>query len=256
MKTFLPKTITLWISLVLSAAMVKPEQSPPTISTEICYNGVDDNGDGLVDSEDPTCRVIEVTTSADVIDGDVTSVTKLLDNPGADGLISLREAITATQSATSRVEFHTIGFNLKNFDLGHAYYKDDGMPNQVTETNKTRATAIDDSTIGNKDPDFPRSWFQFFINSPLPALTDNVLIDGYNLRQATPNANVFGTTLNTAIRIEITAMGDFPIFTIDPATRSTSQLIIRGLCLNGPSMPFKLMKGRRELFGFMVIFWG
>ena len=120
MNTFLIRKILLCLGLALNTAMVKAEHVPPTITTEICYNGIDDNGDGLVDGEDPTCRVIKVTTTADVLDGDVGSVTELLDNPGADGLISLREAITATQSVISRVEFHTIGFNLKNFDLGHA----------------------------------------------------------------------------------------------------------------------------------------
>ncbi|MEM1118814.1 MAG: NosD domain-containing protein, partial [Bacteroidota bacterium] len=243
MKTILQRTIVGCLSLLLGAAMVKAELSPPTLTTEICYNGIDDNGDGLVDNEDPTCLVIKVTTTADVSDGDTRSVTTLLEDPGADGLISLREAIAATQSASSRMTFHTIGFDLKNFDLGHTYYEDDGVPNQVTEENRIRTTAIDDSTIGNLDPDHPRSWFQFFINSPLPALTDNVLIDGYNLRQATPNTNAFGTTLNTTIRIEVTASGNFPVFTIEAATRSTSELIIRGLCLNGEAGVLQIAEG-------------
>jgi hypothetical protein len=41
--------------------------------------------------------VINVTTTADTIDGDTSNVTNLLNNPGSDGL-SLREAITATNN--------------------------------------------------------------------------------------------------------------------------------------------------------------
>ncbi len=42
---------------------------------------------------------ITVTTTADVYDGDVNSVEALLANKGADGLISLREAITASNNS-------------------------------------------------------------------------------------------------------------------------------------------------------------
>jgi len=225
--------------------IVKAENRATVITTEICYNGIDDNGDGMVDSEDPLCQIIRVTTTSDVMDGEVTSVMKLKNDPGPDGLISLREAITATQSVASRNEFHTIGFNLKNYDQGHFYYQDDGVIDQVTDVNRVRTTAIDDSTIEDKDADFPRSWFQFSINSPLPALSDNVLIDGYDLRRTQPNNQEFGTTLSTAIRVEVTTNGNFPIFTINQAVHSDSKLIIRGLCLNGPQEVIQIMEGNK-----------
>ncbi len=229
--------------ILLSVGIVKAANNAESITTEICYNGIDDNGDGLVDSDDPLCQIIRVSTTADVIDGDVQSVVRLKNDPGPDGLISLREAITATQSISSRSEFHTIGFDLKNYDQGHFYYQNDGLVNQVTDANKVRTTAIDDSTIDDKDEDFPRSWFQFSIDSPLPALSDNVLIDGYNLRRSQPNENEFGATLNTAIRVEITANGNFPIFTINQAVNLDSKLIIRGLCLNGPQGVIQISEG-------------
>lgn len=242
MKTALQKTI-FFVCLLFCAGIVRAEDV--TLTTEICYNGIDDNGDGLVDSDDPLCKIIRVSTTADIVDGNIESVEKLKNNPGADGLISLREAITATQSANNRNEFHTIGFALKNFDLGHFYYQDDGLANQVSEVNKVRTTAIDDSTINDKDPDFPRSWFQFFINSPLPAISDNLLIDGYDLRQTQPNQNEFGTTLNTAIRVALTANGDFPIFTINESIDANSELIIRGLCMNGTQEVIKITEGNK-----------
>ncbi len=205
----------------------------PFLTTEICYNGIDNNGDGAIDDADPLCKIIRVTTTADVLDGDVSSVDNLLNNPGIDGAISLREAITATQAPASGFIFYTIGFNFPNYDAGHFYYQDDNIPNQVTEANRVSTTSIDDSTLGDKDVDYPRSWFQLTINSALPPLCDNVLIDGYDLRQTQMNENELGKTLNTAIRLEIVAAGDFPIFTINEAKSEANQVIIRGLSLNG-----------------------
>ena len=106
------------------------------------------------------------------------------------------------------------------------YYQDDGVPNQVTEANRVWTTSIDDSTLDDKDADYPRSWFQLTVHSALPPLSDNVLIDGYDLRQTQLNDNDFGTTLNTAIRVEIVATGDFPLFTINEARNRENQVII------------------------------
>ena len=233
MKTFCQRAICLTY-LILATFLLGEVYATPFFTTEICYNGIDDNGDGAIDAADPLCKTIRVTTTADVLDGDVSSVDNLLNNPGTDGAISLREAITATQAPASGLIFHTIGFNFPNFDAGHFYYQEDNIPNQVTPANQVRTTSIDDSTIDDKDADYPRSWFQLTINSALPPLCDNVLIDGYDLRQTQMNNNEFGTTLNTAIRLEIVAMGDFPIFTINDAKSADNQVIIRGLSLNAP----------------------
>jgi len=231
MKTIFQKALCCTY-LLLAAFVLEEVAALPLMTTEICYNGRDDNGDGLIDEADPLCKTIRVTTTADLLDGDISSVYNLMNNKGADGAISLREAIIATQSPTNRDVFHTIGFNFPNFDLGHFYYQDDNTANQVTEANRIRTTAIDDSTIGDKDVDYPRSWFQFTLNSSLPPLSDNVLIDGYDLRQTQMNENELGTTLNTVIRIEIVATGDFPIFTIEEARSIDNPIIIRGLSLN------------------------
>ncbi|GEM_PF-5611839 len=231
MKTVYQKAICLTY-LLLAAFLLEEANAMPFITTEICYNGIDDNGDGAIDAADPLCKTIRVSTTADVLDGDVSSVDNLINNSGADGEISLREAIMATQAPASGLIFHTIGFNFPNYDAGHFYYQEDNIPNQVTEINRVRTTSIDDSAIDDKDADYPRSWFQLTINSALPPLCDNVLIDGYDLRQTQMNDNEFGTTLNTAIRIEVIATGDFPIFTINEAKSADNQVIIRGLSLN------------------------
>jgi len=231
MKTFCQKVICV-THLLLATFLLGEVAAMSFLRTEICYNGIDDNGDGAIDEADSLCKTIQVSTTADVLDGDISSVDNLLNNPGADGAISLREAIIATQAPASAGIFHTIGFNFPNYDTGHFYYQDDHIPNQVSETNRVRTTSIDDSTLDDKDLDYPRSWFQLSINNVLPPLGDNVLIDGFDLRQTQMNGNEIGTILNTIIRIEIVATGDFPIFTINEAKNAESQVIIRGLALN------------------------
>src|SRR5262249_4894933 len=52
-----------------------------------------------------------VTTTADTVDGTTTSVANLIANPGADGRISLREAILAT-NATGGANTITFGIPL------------------------------------------------------------------------------------------------------------------------------------------------
>lgn len=59
-----------------------------------------------------------VTTSSDVADGNVSSLATLASQPGADGAVSLREAILAT-NATPVAGALTIAFNLPNSDPGY-----------------------------------------------------------------------------------------------------------------------------------------
>src|SRR5262249_21896376 len=96
-----------------------------------------------------------VTTTADTVDGTTTSVANLIANPGADGRISLREAILAT-NATAGPD--TITFGIPLTDANHYYYKDDGIPNSLSIVQAT--TLADQSTpsspvITNYDVDYP-----------------------------------------------------------------------------------------------------
>ena len=229
METFLHKAIYI-LCFFFSVSLLKANTF--SLTSEICYNGVDDNADGLIDAADPLCKTIEVTTTADVLDGDVSSVENLENNVGPDGAISLREAIAATQSPLSRNTFHIIGFKLLNYDANHFYYQEDNIPNQVTAANKMRTTSINGSAIDGADADYPRSWYQFPINSTLPPLADNVMIDGYDLSHTQMNEHAFGGTLNTALRIEIVPTGNFPIFIINEGQEIDNQVVIRGLSLN------------------------
>ena len=52
---------------------------------------------------------VVVTTASDVLDGTTTSITDLIASPGADGVISLREAIEAANN--------TAGVDIIEFDI-------------------------------------------------------------------------------------------------------------------------------------------
>ena len=71
-----------------------------------------------------------VTTTANTSDGTTTSVSNLIANPGADGRISLREAIQATNASAGT---DTIRFGIPLTDANHRYYRNDfggGVPDQ------------------------------------------------------------------------------------------------------------------------------
>ena len=61
---------------------------------------------------------ILVTTSADTVDGNTSSLDALAAQPGADGAIALREALLATNAMTTSAPL-TIGFNLPSGDQGY-----------------------------------------------------------------------------------------------------------------------------------------
>lgn len=77
-------------------------------SSDSSYNGRDPQDVTLTNLDDD----LVVTTTSDVADGDTSSVTALLANKGADGRISLREAILAANA--------TAGVNSISFDIPDA----------------------------------------------------------------------------------------------------------------------------------------
>lgn len=82
-----------------------------TSSTDPHYNGLVVDDVALTNTDNDTRNVITVNTTRDVTDGNVGSIELLVNNPGADGLISLREALLAANATANssngadRVEF-------------------------------------------------------------------------------------------------------------------------------------------------------
>jgi hypothetical protein len=142
---------------------------------------------------------------------------------GDTGMGSLREAINC---ANTSMGLDTISFSLSADDALHVYYQNDGMAGQVTPANVATTTATDDSLIADIDPDHPHSWWSIQPDSPLPAITDPVIIDG-----TTQTGAGCGNEGVHALRIEISGGG---------AGATTSGLVVtaggstvRGLVING-----------------------
>ncbi|MCA9064741.1 MAG: right-handed parallel beta-helix repeat-containing protein, partial [Planctomycetaceae bacterium] len=63
--------------------------------------------------------VITVTTASDLADGDTSSLAALLGNRGADGLISLREALLAANNTANTYGIDRIHFDISTSDVGY-----------------------------------------------------------------------------------------------------------------------------------------
>jgi hypothetical protein len=133
-----------------------------------------------------------VTTTADTVNGNTASVAALIANPGADGRISLREAILAT-NATAGAD--TIRFGIPLSDAGHLYYQDDGAPGTVANVQATVFADVaspSSPVITGYDADYPagqaRSFYRIVLGSPLPAITGGVVIDTTTQPLTSPGA--------------------------------------------------------------------
>ncbi len=91
--------------LTFNAANLPDFEAPGDVGLNNVYEVTVRGSDGtLTSTQALTITVTDVgsplavTTTADVLDGDVSSIEALVANPGADGLISLREAISASNN--------------------------------------------------------------------------------------------------------------------------------------------------------------
>lgn len=175
---------------------------------------------------------LTVDTTADVVDGDVSSIAALEADRGGDGFISLREAILATNNTPNGTVPDHIGFAIDDADPGRLYYADDGIADSLS---LVQSTIVSDSSITDYDPDYahtPHSWFRIALDGSLPDLriTDGLAIDGYSQDGASVNARTLGQ--DAVIRIEIsgdTAVGTKGLVFSATADNST----VQGLAING-----------------------
>jgi CSLREA domain-containing protein len=117
------------------------------ISLDPAYSGIVTANNTLINVDDDTSNAIIVTTTSDVADGDTSSLANLLNNQGADGKISLREAIlAANNTANSSVKVDSILFNIEDALINGAH----------TITVASALPAINDAVIidGSSEPDW------------------------------------------------------------------------------------------------------
>ncbi len=173
-----------------------------------------------------------VDTTSDVVDGNTGSITNLNGNKGADGKISLREAILAANNTANGVTPDVILFNLPTNDANHVYYRDDGVADSLSIV---ATTTLSDADITDFDPDYayaPHSWFRINLNSALPELTitDTVIINGYS--QLGASANTLNVGQNANLKIELTSSGTDGhrgLTFLDGSDGS----VLRGMAING-----------------------
>ena len=88
-------------------------------------------GSGLLGfSSQAGAATVSVTSTTDVSDGNTTSISALITTPGADGKISLREAITAANNTSGADE---IGFNIAGSGVKTIYLLTSKLP-PITDT--------------------------------------------------------------------------------------------------------------------------
>ena len=132
-------------------------------SSDAAYNGMNPADVALTNTDDDTINTVVVTTTTDTADGDTSSLYALWSNRGADGQISLREAITAANNtANGSGGVDRIHFSISDPLIGGAHTIN---PSSSLPT-ITDAVVIDASS----EPDYA-------LNANRPV----VVIDGNNL---------------------------------------------------------------------------
>jgi uncharacterized delta-60 repeat protein len=131
---------------------------------------------------DVAATLIVTTTMDDNDAGIATGATYTAEwlnvHKGADGAISLREAILAANNTAGA---NTIHFALPDGDAGHVYYRDDGI---VGSLSLVVPTTLTDAVITDFDPDYAGgaaagfSWWTIAVGAGgLPVISDTVTID-------------------------------------------------------------------------------
>ena len=113
---------------------------------------------------------------------------------------TLREAIDAANLATGPA---MIRFDIPVTDAGHVYYRNDGIAGSLSIV---ATTQLPDDRITDFDPDYPLepfSWYTHPVASPLPDITNSVVIDGYSQSGASQNTHALEDGLNTVLRVEL-----------------------------------------------------
>ena len=123
-----------------------------------------------------------------------------------------------------------ISFDIPANDARHFYYKDNGVAGQVTNdpAHVLVTTAADDASLPlDKDPDWSHSWWSIAPFSALPAIAQQLMIDGYS--QPGASVNTQDASDNAVIRIELNGVNAGANV---HGLRANSLSFIQGLAIN------------------------
>src|SRR5439155_841361 len=99
---------------------------------------------------------------------------------------------------------------------------------QWTHANVPATTPATDAALTNPDPDWNHAWFSILPVTPLPSITESVIINGYSQTGSTANTNAVTLGLNNVLRIELTGGGA----DANGLTFNTGSSTVQGLVIN------------------------
>jgi hypothetical protein len=149
--------------------------------------------------------VVVVTTASDTLDGDTTSLSTLLANKGADGFISLREAIIAANNTANGATPDQINFNIAGAGTHTITLAYDGPdPGNATDL----LPSITDAVIINASTDD-----SFAANGNKPAIAligGGTLSNGFTLTAGSDGSTVRGLLMSgfTTSAISLSSNGN------------------------------------------------
>jgi trimeric autotransporter adhesin len=130
-----------WSAVVLASA----------VSADARFNGLDPADASIYNADNDTVNTLVVDTTADTADGNTASIEALYADKGADGFISLREAITAANNTANG----TGGADRIHFDIAdalvngaHTITLTTALPD-LSDAVVIDATTDSDHTVGN-----------------------------------------------------------------------------------------------------------
>ncbi len=168
--------------------------------------------------------IIVVDTTSDVSDGTTTSITNLGNARGADGRISLREAIIAANNTANGGTPDKIVFAIPVTDANHVYYRDNGVAGTFSAA---VATTRADAAITDFDADYAagtaRSWYRISLSGNYLDVTQAVVIDG---------STQAGYSVAAGPVIEINAAGITTAGDENAIALTSGASTIRGLVIN------------------------
>jgi parallel beta-helix repeat protein len=173
-------------------------------STDLRFNGIDAPDLLFTNTDDDTFNTVVVNTTSDLSDGDATSIAALYANKGSDGVISLREAIQATNATTNgiggpdRIEFNIAGVGVQTISPTSALPI---ITQSVTIDGFTQTGAsigdLQAGTAHNLTVRLNGSAAGSTANAGLYVQANNVTIRGLNI------AGWAGNTNSSAIRVDV-----------------------------------------------------
>jgi trimeric autotransporter adhesin len=168
--------------------------------------------------------IIVVDTTSDTVDGTTSSIVNLGNARGADGRISLREAIIAANNTANGGTPDKIVFNIPVTDPNHFYYRDNGVAGTFAAAVTTTSS---DAAIADFDADHAsgtaRSWYRISLSGNYLDVTQAVIIDG---------STQAGYSVAAGPVIEINAAGVTTAGDQNAIALTTGASTIRGLVIN------------------------